>query len=314
MIRCSRPMSWAVASTWPSGGRRSTHWRPAASVTRKVRFEWPPAMSSKSSGRRRPPAHVRRRTRRSPRATSMPSIGGSALRPIVPAVPGLAIARPPVARWRGRRAGRRCLVPWSAWSTSPMPRSRPRSSSGPTRSRWSSTCGRRGAARAARSGPIIEQVIDETEGQVVLAKVDVDDNPAISQRLPGAGHPGGVRAQGRQGRRRLRRRPARGRRSGRSWPGCCRPRSETRWSTLLAAGRRGLAAPGARARARPRARPWSAGRAAGRRGDERRRGAGPAGPIPETAETRRVAALARAGSSTWPTTRRPPSSTRCSTG
>ena len=25
MIRCSRPMSCAVASTWPSGGRRSTH-------------------------------------------------------------------------------------------------------------------------------------------------------------------------------------------------------------------------------------------------------------------------------------------------
>ena len=24
MMRCSRPMSWAVASTWPSGGRRST--------------------------------------------------------------------------------------------------------------------------------------------------------------------------------------------------------------------------------------------------------------------------------------------------
>ena len=25
MMRCSRPMSWAVASTWPSGGRRSTY-------------------------------------------------------------------------------------------------------------------------------------------------------------------------------------------------------------------------------------------------------------------------------------------------
>ena len=24
MMRCSRPMSWALASTWPSGGRRST--------------------------------------------------------------------------------------------------------------------------------------------------------------------------------------------------------------------------------------------------------------------------------------------------
>ena len=30
-------------------------------------------------------------------------------------------------------------------------------------------------------GPIIEQVVDETGGQVVLAKVNVDENPAISQ-------------------------------------------------------------------------------------------------------------------------------------
>ena len=50
MIRCSRPMSWAVASTWPSGGRRSTQPWPAASVTAKVRFEWPPAMRSNRSG------------------------------------------------------------------------------------------------------------------------------------------------------------------------------------------------------------------------------------------------------------------------
>lgn len=30
-------------------------------------------------------------------------------------------------------------------------------------------------------GPIIEQVVDETNGQVVLVKVNVDENPAISQ-------------------------------------------------------------------------------------------------------------------------------------
>ena len=30
-------------------------------------------------------------------------------------------------------------------------------------------------------GPILEKVIDETKGQVVLAKVNVDENPAISQ-------------------------------------------------------------------------------------------------------------------------------------
>ena len=36
MMPPSRSMSCAVASTWPSGGRRSTHCSPAASLTRKV--------------------------------------------------------------------------------------------------------------------------------------------------------------------------------------------------------------------------------------------------------------------------------------
>ena len=50
MMRCSRAMSWAVASTWPSGGRRSTSSTPLASVTLNVRFEWPPAISSNVNG------------------------------------------------------------------------------------------------------------------------------------------------------------------------------------------------------------------------------------------------------------------------
>ncbi|MDZ7673892.1 MAG: tetratricopeptide repeat protein [Acidimicrobiales bacterium] len=59
--------------------------------------------------------------------------------------------------------------------------SRRRSSTDLPRSRWSSTCGRSGAGRARRSGPIIEKVVDETQGKVVLAKVDVDANPQIAQ-------------------------------------------------------------------------------------------------------------------------------------
>ena len=43
-------MSWAVASTWPSGGRRTTSRQPLASVALNVRFEWPPAISSKVNG------------------------------------------------------------------------------------------------------------------------------------------------------------------------------------------------------------------------------------------------------------------------
>jgi putative thioredoxin len=41
---------------------------------------------------------------------------------------------------------------------------------------WATWCG-----PCETLGPIIEKVVDETGGQVVLAKVDVDANPAISQ-------------------------------------------------------------------------------------------------------------------------------------
>ena len=43
-------MSCALGSSLPSGGRRSTKRRPAASVTVKVMFERPPAISLKVSG------------------------------------------------------------------------------------------------------------------------------------------------------------------------------------------------------------------------------------------------------------------------
>ena len=46
-------MSWAVASTAPVGGRRSTNRRPSASVTVNVRLERPPAIIVNSNGRDR---------------------------------------------------------------------------------------------------------------------------------------------------------------------------------------------------------------------------------------------------------------------
>ena len=58
MIRCSRAMSCAVASTWPSGGRRSTNRRPSAPVTRNVRFERPPVISSNVNGATAPSTWV----------------------------------------------------------------------------------------------------------------------------------------------------------------------------------------------------------------------------------------------------------------
>ena len=38
-------------------------------------------------------------------------------------------------------------------------------------------------------GPIIEKVLDDTEGQVLLAKVNVDDNPAVAQAFQVQGIP-----------------------------------------------------------------------------------------------------------------------------
>ena len=69
-------------------------------------------------------------------------------------------------------------------------------------------------------GPIIEKVIDETDGQVVLVKVNVDENPDISrafqvQSIPpciavkdGQAVDGFLGAQPERGRPRLRARPA----------------------------------------------------------------------------------------------------------
>src|SRR4051794_23154272 len=50
MIRYSRPMSWALASKWPVGGRRNTDRVPSAPVTPNVGFERPPAMRSNRNG------------------------------------------------------------------------------------------------------------------------------------------------------------------------------------------------------------------------------------------------------------------------
>ena len=80
MIRCSRAMSWAVASTWPSGGRRNTKRWPSPSVTAKVRLDRPPAMSSKSNGATAPSMFGS--SHRLTRAVSMPCTDGDTV-PVV---------------------------------------------------------------------------------------------------------------------------------------------------------------------------------------------------------------------------------------
>ena len=58
--------------------------------------------------------------------------------------------------------------------------------------RSSSTCGRRGADRAARSARSSSRSIDATDGKVALVKVNVDENPGISQAFQRAVDPGRV--------------------------------------------------------------------------------------------------------------------------
>ncbi len=55
-------------------------------------------------------------------------------------------------------------------------------------------------------GPIIEKVIDDTDGQVVLVKVNVDENPSISQAFQVQSIPLVYRGEGRPARRWLPRR------------------------------------------------------------------------------------------------------------
>ena len=68
-------------------------------------------------------------------------------------------------------------------------------------------------------GPIIEKVVDATEGAVALVKVNVDENPAISASFQVQSIPAVFAMQGRQGGRRASSAPSPRRRWPSSWPG-----------------------------------------------------------------------------------------------
>ncbi len=121
-------------------------------------------------------------------------------------------------------------------------------------------------------GPILEKVVEATEGAVRLAKVNVDENPSISGSFQVQSIPRGVRPEGRQGGGRVHRRPARaggGRVRGQAHAGSQRSRSAG--GCRCDPGRRGAVAPGARAPTRPRGCHPGTGRTADRRATSPRR-------------------------------------------
>ena len=124
---------------------------------------------------------------------------------------------------------------------------------------------------------MLEKAVADTEGAVELAKVNVDENPRVAQTFAVQSIPAVFAIQRRPGGGPVHRRRCPRRRSRRSSSGW-RPRPSEA-DTLVAAGRRGLAAPGPRARAGPRRGHRGPGPAPDRPGRRRRR-AGAAGAHP----------------------------------
>ena len=264
MTVCSRAMSWAVA-------QHVAHRRPAQGVGAAGGVGDPVGEVGAAAGDELE-GEGRRRRRRTLAASQ--SVTGPRS---IPSTSGVGVGR------RGRRSVRRpCPDATRAGASRPVPdggRSarRPGIVAGdgrrhrchlrgggprraPPRSRWWSTCGPRGAGRARPSGPILEQAVAATDGAVELAKVNVDENPAISASFQVQSIPAVFAVRDGAGGRPVHRRPARGRgrrRSSTGWPRR-RPRP-TCWPTRARAGDEALAAPGPRAAARPRrwpSRPW----------------------------------------------------------